>query len=51
LQDVAAEENHVTACNYIRQAAADDAELAVLPEYAMSLPSAVVTTSANEFTN
>lgn len=33
MQDVAAEENHATACNYIRQSAAQGAELAVLPEY------------------
>lgn len=33
MQDLAPEENHVKACNYIRQAAAQGAELAVLPEY------------------
>jgi predicted amidohydrolase len=32
LQDLAIEENHETACKYIRQTAADGAELAVLPE-------------------
>ncbi|KAJ9255253.1 hypothetical protein DTO195F2_6328 [Paecilomyces variotii] len=33
IKDLAPEENHVKACNYIRQAAAQGAELAVLPEY------------------
>ncbi|KAF4212100.1 hypothetical protein CNMCM8980_002093 [Aspergillus fumigatiaffinis] len=32
-RDLAIEENHARACNYIRDAAAQGAELAVLPEY------------------
>ncbi|EDP51086.1 hydrolase, carbon-nitrogen family, putative [Aspergillus fumigatus A1163] len=32
-QDLAIEENHTRACNYIREAASQGAELAVLPEY------------------
>jgi predicted amidohydrolase len=32
-KELAIEENHETACKYIRQAGADGAELAVLPEY------------------
>ncbi|KAL2220401.1 putative hydrolase, carbon-nitrogen family [Thermoascus aurantiacus ATCC 26904] len=33
IKDLAIEENHAKACEYIRQAAAQGAELAVLPEY------------------
>ncbi|KAJ5385751.1 hypothetical protein N7509_008292 [Penicillium cosmopolitanum] len=33
IKELATEDNHARACNYIRQAAADGAELAVLPEY------------------
>ncbi|PYI35901.1 hydrolase, carbon-nitrogen family [Aspergillus indologenus CBS 114.80] len=33
IQDLAIEENHRKACDYIREAAAQGAELAVLPEY------------------
>ncbi|GLI81758.1 hypothetical protein PoHVEF18_010147 [Penicillium ochrochloron] len=36
IKDLAIEENHETARKYIRQAAADGAELAVLPEYHLS---------------
>lgn len=33
LKELGIEENHATACKYIRDAAAQGAELAVLPEY------------------
>ncbi|KAJ5980951.1 hypothetical protein N7481_008249 [Penicillium waksmanii] len=36
IKDVEADQNHATACNYIRQSAAEGAELAVLPEYHLS---------------
>ncbi|EAW14880.1 carbon-nitrogen hydrolase family protein [Aspergillus clavatus NRRL 1] len=36
IKDLAIEENHTRACNYIRDAAAQGAELAVLPEYHLS---------------
>ncbi|KAF7715732.1 Uncharacterized protein PECH_006134 [Penicillium ucsense] len=36
IKPLAPEENYATACNYIRQAAADGAQLAVLPEYHLS---------------
>ncbi|EPS34952.1 hypothetical protein PDE_09917 [Penicillium oxalicum 114-2] len=36
IKELAIEQNHATACNYIRQAAADGAQLAVLPEYHLS---------------
>jgi len=36
VQEVAIEENHAAACKYIREAAAQGAELAVLPEYHLS---------------
>ncbi|KAF3395973.1 Nitrilase [Penicillium rolfsii] len=36
IKELAIEENHETACKYIRQAAADGAEIAVLPEYHLS---------------
>ncbi|KAJ5626580.1 hypothetical protein N7528_004007 [Penicillium herquei] len=36
IKELAIEENHATACNYIREAASQGAELAVLPEYHLS---------------
>ncbi|KAJ5177253.1 uncharacterized protein N7482_003130 [Penicillium canariense] len=36
IKELAIEENHATACKYIRDAAAEGAELAVLPEYHLS---------------
>ncbi|KAJ6007427.1 hydrolase carbon-nitrogen family [Penicillium herquei] len=36
IKELAIEENHTTACNYIREAASQGAELAVLPEYHLS---------------
>ncbi|KAJ5134800.1 hypothetical protein N7526_006165 [Penicillium atrosanguineum] len=36
MQDVAIEDNHAAACKYIRDAASQGAELAVLPEYHLS---------------
>ncbi|KAJ5669858.1 hypothetical protein N7462_010928 [Penicillium macrosclerotiorum] len=36
IKELAIDDNHAQACNYIRKAAADGAELAVLPEYHLS---------------
>ncbi|KAJ5706622.1 hypothetical protein N7488_006423 [Penicillium malachiteum] len=36
IKELAIEENHATACEYIREAASQGAELAVLPEYHLS---------------